>query len=248
MKKSVLVALVAILALVFAGCVRMDLNVEVNKDGTGAYNMVLAYNAQYFQEDQISKGSDEPIKHYDYDGQDWIGYEKSQDFDSWEDLANDLQGLKGAGTDGGSSGVFKTVTIEKKGGLFGTTYVFDAETVPVSSGDSSMGSMDSYVKFNINIKMPGKVVESALENAEINDEGTATIKYSADNSTTVHIETKETGALGIILIIVGILAVVAIVAVVIIVVLKKKSNSTTDSVDGMYTAPVDNTSDPNSGF
>ena len=82
MKKSALVALGAIFTIALTGCVRMDLNVDVNKDGTGEYSMVLAYNSQYFKEDQIKGDSDRPIKHYDYDGQDWIGYEESKDFDS----------------------------------------------------------------------------------------------------------------------------------------------------------------------
>ena len=244
MKKSVLVALGALFTIALTGCVRMDLNVDVKKDGTGEYNMVLAYNGQYFKEDQIKGDSNEPIKHYDYDGQDWIGYEKSQEFDTWEDMADDLQGLKGAGNDGSSSGVFKSVEINKKSGLFGTTYTFDAETVPVS-GDSSMGSMDSYVKFKINVNMPGKVVEGALENATVNDDGTVAVDYNADKAVTVHIETKESGALAIILIIVAVLVVVAAVAIVIVVVLKKKSNA---SVDSVAAAPVTPSVDTSSDF
>ena len=192
MKKSILAALVAILALAFAGCVRMDLNVDFNKDGTGAYNMVIAYNSQYFQEDQIAKSSSEPIKHYNYDGQDWIGYEKSKDFDSWKDLADELPELQSAGTDGENKGLFQSASIDKKVGLLGTTYVFDAETLPISTSDgNSIGSLDSYIKFNINIRMPGKPVESSLKNAVINEDGSVSIQYSADNNVVVHAEFED---------------------------------------------------------
>ena len=245
MKKSLLVALGAIFTIALTGCVRMDLNVEVNKDGTGTYSGSVAYNASYFSEDQIKDSdNDTPIKHYEYDGQDWIGYDlDGKEYDSYEELAEALTQIEGSGTSGSGSGVFKTVTIDSKSGAFGSTYTFDAETLPVSGdSSSSMGSMSEYVKFNINIKMPGKVSEGSLEGATLNDDGTVSITYNADTAAKVHIESSEGGSLGIILIIAGILVVVAIVVVVIVVVMKKKPAAPVAPVAPSYTpsyTPVD---------
>ena len=201
MRKILLAALGIVFIIALTGCVRMDLNVEVGEDGKGHFSGNVAYNASYFSEDQISNpGDSRTIKHYDYDGQDWIGYDlDSKEYDSYDEFAKALTEIEGSGSSGSGSGVFQSASIRKEDGPAGAVYVFEAQTTPISSGDSSssMGSMSDYVKFNINIKMPGKVNEDSLENATLNPDGTVTINYNPDKVTNVYIESGASGNLGI---------------------------------------------------
>lgn len=218
MKKAIIVALGAVAALVMAGCVRVDFNIEVNKDGTGSLNGVYAMSTQYFSEDDLAKDGRE-VKHYTFNGQEYIGYDLSEDYDDYEEMCDKLKSKNESG-----SSLFSDVSIEKKSGFLSTKYIFDAETLPVSSESGELGSMDSLVDVNITLKLPGKVTD--VEGGKINDEGIVEFDYLSSGSSKIHAESSVTNTLAIILIVCAIAVVligVGVVVVIIVVKSKKKA-------------------------
>ena len=216
MKKALIVVLGTVAALVMAGCVRVDFNIEVNKDGTGSLNGVYAMSTQYFSEDDLASSGKE-VKHYTFDGKEYIGYDLSEEYDDYDEMCEKLKTKSESG-----SALFSDVSIEKKSGFLSTKYIFDAETLPVNSESSEMGSsMDSLIDVNITLKLPGSVTD--VEGGKINDEGLVEFDYISSGSSKLHAESSVINTLAVILII-GVIAfvLIAVAVVVIIIVVKSK--------------------------
>lgn len=220
MKKTVIAALIAVAALVMAGCLRVDFNIEVNKDGTGSLNGVYAMSTDYFSEDDL-KSSGKEIKHYTFNGKEYIGYDLSEEYEDYEEMCDLLVNKKENG-----SALFSDVNIEKKEGFFQTTYIFDAETAAASSeggSSSQLGSLDSMIDVNITVKLPGKV--TVVEGGRVNDEGIIECDYSSTGGIKIHAESAVTNTIAIVIIvaiIVFALIGAAVVVIIIIAVSKKK--------------------------
>ena len=217
MKKALIVALGTVAALVMAGCVRVDFNIEVNKDGTGSLGGVYALSSEYFSEDDLAKGGKE-VKHYTFDGKEYIGYDLSEEYDDYEEMCEKLKTKSESG-----SSLFSDVSIEKKSGFLSTKYIFEAETLPVNSESSELGSMDKLIDVNITLKLPGNVTE--VEGGKVNDDGLIEFDYSSSASSKIHAESSVINTMAIVLIICIIAFVligIGVVVVIIIVKSKKK--------------------------
>ncbi|MBR2294142.1 MAG: hypothetical protein IJ869_00065 [Clostridiales bacterium] len=217
--KKWLVAIMSAALLVFAaGCVRVQYDIELNKDGTATLGGIFALNAEYFSEEDLSNEDGNEVQHYTFDGTDYIGYDISKEFESYDELSEYLVENEEEG-----SSLFEDAEITIDKGLFSTTYTFDATTVNLA-GESTEGE-DSYdassmYKVMINLTMPGKVTE--LEGGEQNDDGVIEFEFNPSGVNEYHAVSKSTNVVAIVITIVVIVAVLVAAGLVCLKVLGKK--------------------------
>ena len=110
MKKAILFALTAVLLMAaLTGCVREDIGVKINEDGTGSVTVTVGIKKSFY--DQLKEaGSEDPFEEKEtfteeYDGQEYISVKETQLFDSVEEIENALKDMKYSGDEGVLSGL-----------------------------------------------------------------------------------------------------------------------------------------------
>jgi hypothetical protein len=195
--RYLLVALVV--ALVTTGCIRSDLTVAVNDDGSGTYTAIVAFNPKAFADLAKTMGEtdtgmgDDPCKELrdsanenkadlptgakieNYTDGDFCGVKITAPFKAGENPARALEEALGSASDGaeGLAVGLDTFTLEKTG----SGWRFEAQ--PQNSGSGSSGSdsamFDSFLKGAssiVRIKLPGRMVEKDSNPDAVDSSGT----------------------------------------------------------------------------
>ena len=188
------VLLLALAAVALVGCIRAEIAIRVNEDGSGEISVLTAVDAELFGELGAGLGGGEDVdpfsdlneadlppgasvEEYDEDG--FTGVRITLPFDPGDDLARSIdQALTQAGgddTDGlvGSDGAFDSFSLVREG----EGWRFDATVAPVDDADEgadALGgalfeSLFSEASVEIKLSLPGDLIE---HNADRVDGGT----------------------------------------------------------------------------
>ena len=174
MKKVILLITSIVLTLSLAGCIRTDIGVTLNKNGTGsvcvsvgieesAYNeLATTYGANFFE-------GKTPIPEK-YGDTTYMTVKETTSCSSYDEIKNKLLSLtyntQGLGIDEQSSGVdsstvdnhvFSSVVIDRTSGIFYSVYTFRA-TVNALQLDNRQ--LSNAFLFTITVNMPGKITQS----------------------------------------------------------------------------------------
>ncbi|MBQ3919829.1 MAG: hypothetical protein II695_09155 [Oscillospiraceae bacterium] len=234
MKKGTLLknAAAAAAALLMCACMKIDMDCELKKDGTADLTFTYAISSQYASDEDMADGEHE-IQHFNYDGQDYVGYSESHTYSSYAELTADMTSLSEDGTT-----LFSTATAEQKKGLFTTTYVFDAvstnlmgsEEMKTDDGTDYSAMAAQMLDVSFSIAMPGKITEAGGGTIEGNK---VKYKMATNAETSYHVESSETNVSNI-CICAGLA--LAVIAAAIVVLTKKKGGNSPDP-SAAYSAP-----------
>ncbi len=204
-----------IMAAGLSGCMRIGVGVEMKSNGTASLSAMYAMSSDYCTEEDFADEGHE-VKTFTIDGQDYIGYEYTEDYGSYEELSANLTTLSEDGTS-----LFTSAKAEKKGGLFTSVYTFDAVMPPLLGDDAAeYGDMaSSMIAVDFTMKMPGAV--KYCEGGTINDDGSIRFTVDPAKECTFSCESSELNFVNIFIII----AVVIVVIGIIIVTASKKKNN-----------------------
>jgi hypothetical protein len=190
-----------VVALVATGCVRSDLTVSVNDDGSGTYSAIVAFNPKAFADLAKTMGEtdtgmgDDPCKELrdsanenkadlptgakieNYTDGDFCGVKITAPFKAGENPATALEEALGGMSDGadGLAIGLDTFLLEKAG----NGWRFEAKPQNSGSGSGSSGAdsamFESFLKGAssiVRIKLPGRVVEKDSNPDAIDGSGT----------------------------------------------------------------------------
>ena len=173
------------MALCFAGCMKVDMGVEVKEDGTAsltskmfieedAYNTLLAFDESASEDPNVTTSGDLDLKSFKketIDDEVYYTYEETKNFDSYEELKNAI--LSGDSEDGK---MFSEVEITEDSGSYNfkvVTEKIDASDIPVESND--------WLTVSMTVKLPGKIAETNGEQVDDN-----TVKFVMKDFTESH--------------------------------------------------------------
>ena len=158
----------ALMMTVFAaGCVRMDVGVDVRNDGTGsmtakisleesAYEMLVSFS----EDPEVETEGDMDLALFEKEtinGETYYCYEETKEFASYEELSAAM--VSSDESDGVS--LFKTVNIQTDdNGIYElkfTTITYDEDSDISGSG---MDISPDWIKGSLTVKMPGKVIDT----------------------------------------------------------------------------------------
>ncbi len=178
MKKIIVLILAAVmLAFCLTGCVYEDMNIKLNKDGTGSIATTVGLKKDFV--DQMTDGQN-PFKgketqEIEVDGDKYIAYTETKDYASFEEIEKALSDMTYNTGDLGDmtepvnnespavnsdDHIFKSVEIKKDG----SKYVFDAVLNKVE-GQVQGYDMSDVFKISISVEMPAKI--SAYKNGTV---------------------------------------------------------------------------------
>ncbi len=244
MKKTVTLLLSALL-LVFAltGCVRTDIGVSLNKNGTGSVTASLGIEKSVYDQLTALGGSDifegktpEAVKYGDTT---YMTVTETKEYGSYDEIkaalleltynTDKLEGLSGDAVepDDDPSGytlyqpepekkndhIFDSVNIEKTEGIFYSVYTFRASVNPPETQDSDLKGA---YKMTVTVNMPDKITQ--YKGGEPDGK---TIVFDFDSLT----EQSEVAAVSEVNnygVIIGICAALLVAAVVFVIVIKRK--------------------------
>lgn len=204
-----------IMAAGLSGCMRIGVGVEMKSNGTASLSAMYAMSSDYCTEEDLADEGHE-VKTFNIDGKDYIGYEYTEDYDSFDELSQNLTALSENGTS-----LFTSAKADKKRRLFTSVYTFDAVMPPLLGDDAAeYGDMASgMIAVDFTLKMPGAV--KYCEGGTINDDGSIRFTVDPAKECTFSCESSELNFVNIFIII----AVVIVVIGVIIVTASKKKNN-----------------------
>lgn len=191
MKKLTAVILTALtLMLLLTGCVHEDLNIRLNKNGTGSVSTTVAVRKDILDQASLLGGSD-PFEgketfETEYDGEKYIACTETKEYASFEEMGKALSELtydldytdaaeepmnestvtlpyeaaSAVTAQESDTRIFKSVSIKKDG----RKYVFDAVLNPVGSEALGYDYSDVF-KLSITVEMPAKI--SAYKNGTV---------------------------------------------------------------------------------
>lgn len=193
MKKKIFILVVAVvmLAMMFTGCIRNDIGVKMNKDGSGSISATIGIEKGFYQE-LLQMGSD-PFQgktptEYTYEDTTYVAYTEEKKYSSYEDIEQALLKLtydteavedvkqKIEGTDTSDdelevqkadNHIFSSVDIEKNEGIFYTSYTFSAVMNP-QSNDGLDYDMNEVFDVTFTVEMPEKITQYKGGKAEGN--------------------------------------------------------------------------------
>ncbi len=207
LKKAALAIAAMVMTAALSGCMRMGVGVELRKDGTASYSVMYAMSADYCTEENF-EDTEYEVKTFEFDGDKYIGYEMTENVESYDVLCTKLINLSEEGTD-----LFDSVKAEKRNTLFTTEYIFEAE-IPALMGDSDneyAGLAADMIKVDFTLKIPGKI--NILQGGTAGEDGTITFKVDPNEECTFKCQTSELN-IGNILIIAGVVLIIIGVAAV----------------------------------
>lgn len=198
-----------LIAAGLSGCMRIGVGVEMKKDGTASLSAMYAMSAEYCTEEDFSD-SEYEVQTFNIDGKDYIGYQMSENYGSYEELSSELTALSEDGTS-----LFTSAKAEKKGSLFVSTYTFDA-VMPALMGDDSgeyTGMASEMIAVDFTLKMPGTI--KYCEGGTIGDDGSITFNVDPAKECTFSCESTEVNfasifiVVGVVIVVIGVIAVAA---------------------------------------
>lgn len=165
MRKRIVLAFagVLLLAALLTGCVRTELGITLNSDGSGSVGTSV----------MISKQLHDMIKHdgdpfegkitftEQIDGEDYVGFRETENYNSAEELSSALLSLRFGDDD--SDNIFKAVEIRKDG----SNLIFSAD-INAQEPDAADDDYEDYISFggydpnemfkvSVTVTMPGEV-------------------------------------------------------------------------------------------
>lgn len=194
MKKKIFVLVVAVLmlAMMFTGCIKNDIGVKMNKDGSGSIAMTIGIAKDVYQE-LLQLGTDpfegETPAEYTYEGITYVTYTEEKKYDSYgdmeqallemtydTDLVEEVQGALDTDADDSTENIvntgedeytvpktdnhiFSSVNMDKNGGIFYTSYTFNAVMNPQSNTGIDY-DMNEMFKVTFTVEMPEKITQT----------------------------------------------------------------------------------------
>ena len=207
------------LAVLLTGCVRTELGVTLNKDGTGvimttvaveedAYNMMKQSGTDPFEGRETQKVT--------YDDTAYVSCSEATERLPYEDLETRLKAFRLDNQDETSPLLFQDVALEKNSGLFYSSFSFRAKTAAQVGTDESGQEVDEKFKFFVTVTMPGNitqvkggVVEGNTVTFEIED-------LTQENELAVYADSNNIG------VIIGIILAMAVVLGAAFIILRKR--------------------------
>ena len=204
-------------AAALSGCMYVGVGVELKSNGTGSVFASYGMDSAYCTEEDFADSGYE-VKRFNVGGKEFIGYEISEDYKSYQELSSALTTLSENGTS-----LFTSAKAEKKGGLFVSKYTFDA-VMPSLLGDDAEDyagmSASDLITVDFTLRMPGTV--KYCEGGEIKDDGSISFIVDPSKECTYSVESEEVNFVNIFVVLIVVLAAIAAV---IISGKKKKENS-----------------------
>ena len=189
MKKTIILLLTAmIFAFVLTGCVRSDIGITFNKNGTGS--VAASFGIEKTTYEQLkTMGTDifegKTTTEQSYDGATYVTYTETKEYGSYTEIKNALLELTYnadklkdlAETEDGpvsdqseytiytpekekkDDHVFASVDIERSAGIFYSVYTFRATVNPPEPDGKSNGNSGDYI-VTITVNMPDKITQS----------------------------------------------------------------------------------------
>lgn len=243
MKRVKQLFLVCAMAFMLCGCYKANINITVHSDGTAdmAMEMLVSEEALNYMDatvddlkDSMMQSMDEDVKESTtikdvsrtYDDEKYVGFEMSYD-------------LKDAKSD-----EFKDIIKIKDDTI---TFIMDENDVSDLGSDEldDYGTSMDGIEFNMNVTMPGKIIENNVGEVE---ENTVKINLLTFKESKIEIKSELGGSDNTIMI-VGIIAAVVVIAGVAFFLIKKNKKKDNDGSDDLRpidpNAPVNNTEEVN---
>ncbi len=221
MKKRITAILLSVLclAVLLTGCVRTELGIALHKDGTGvitttvaieesAYNMIKQSGSDPFEGRETQKAT--------YEDTPYISCSEATENLSYEELENQLKAVRLDASDETSPLLFQDVSIEKNGGLFYSSFSFQAKTTAQENTDESGQSVNDTYKFFITVTMPGSITQTKGGTADGNTVTFEIDDLTQENDLAVYADANN------VWVIVGIIAVLIVILGIGFLVLRKK--------------------------
>lgn len=151
------------LAVLLTGCVRTELGVVLEKDGTGTVTTTVAIEEDAYN--MIKQNGSDPFegretKKVTYDDTAYISCSDATEKLSYEELENHLKAVRLDASDETSPLLFRDVSIDKSSGLFYSSYSFQAQTAVQESTEESGRSVNDTYKFFVTVTMPGSITQT----------------------------------------------------------------------------------------
>lgn len=166
MKKKLAALLLSVvcLASLLAGCVRTELGVALNDDGTGRITTTIAIKEDAYNtmkqagSDPFDGRSTEKVT---YEDTPYISCSETTERLSYEEIENELKAVRLDASDEDSPLLFEDVSIGRSNGLFYRSYTFKARTAAqVSTEESENQDVNSMYKFFVKVTMPGSISQA----------------------------------------------------------------------------------------
>ncbi len=246
MKKTIILLLTAIIfASVLTGCVRLDIGITLNKNGTGSVAASFGIEKTVYEQLK-TMGTDvfegKTTTEQSYDGATYVMYTETKEYGSYAEIKNALleltyntDELKNlADTEYGpvsdlsnytpytpekektDDHVFALVDIDRSTGIFYSVYTFRATVNPPEPDGKSNGNSGDYI-VTITVNMPDKITQSKGGMVEGN---TITFDLSEIPAPTEIAAVSELNHYGVVLGICG--GLIVVVAVLFIFIKRKK--------------------------
>lgn len=232
MKKTIKLLALAFVMLLFAGCVRYDVDMTINNDKSMDLKITtaMADSVKSYMGEQASDGEKEKnelkskgldVEDYAQDG--YTGYTVKKHYNNIDDLSSTEDVTANIGAEGDVEKLFKVTK-----GFFGTTYKATFKSEDADSYSTQMASYkdnESYkeymkgmeIKFIVNL--PSKAKSSNATNVTNNGK---TLEWDLMTTPNVEFEFEMTNTSNLIIVIGGACAVAGIIICVVAVVIKKK--------------------------
>ena len=207
--KKIGTALCGVLAAaMLSGCMYIGVGVELKSNGTGSVFASYGMSAEYCTEEDFAD-SEYEIKRFNVGGKEYIGYEISEDYSSYDELSAELTSLSEDGTN-----LFTSAKAQKKGGLFTSKYTFDAVMPPLMGEDSGeyAGMAAEMITIDFTLRMPGTV--KYCEGGNLNDDGSISFIVDPSKENTYSVESSEVNFVNIFIALGAVLVLIAVITIV----------------------------------
>lgn len=190
-----------------SGCMYIGLGVEMKSNNTGSVSVSYGMSSDYCTEEDFAD-SEYEVKHFTVNGKDYIGYDYTEDYRSYEELSAELTDLSEEGTS-----LFTSAKAEKKGSLFVSKYTFDAVMPPLMGDSAGEYSASDLIAVDFTLKMPGTV--KYCQGGTIKDDGSIVFNVDPAKECTFSCESTEVNfasifiVIGIVIVVIGVIAVAA---------------------------------------
>lgn len=192
-----------------SGCMYIGLGVEMRSNNTGSISVAYGMSSEYCTEEDFAD-SEYEVKHFTVNGKDYIGYDYTEDYSSYEELSAELTTLSEDGTS-----MFTSAKAAKKSSLFVSKYTFDAVMPPLMGDEAGeyAASASDLIAVDFTLKMPGTV--KYCEGGTIGDDGSITFNVDPSAECTFSCESTEVNfaaifiTVGIVIVVIGVIALAA---------------------------------------
>lgn len=190
MKKKIISLLLGtvMMILCLTGCVRNDIGIKINSDGTGAITATVGIEKEAYQQLK-SMGSDpfegKEVTESTYEDKTYVSYEETKVYSSYDDmeralldmtydtdLAEEMQNSQNENSEDEiidendtetvpeqDNHIFSSVNIEKNSGIFYSSYTFNANLNPQITENTDNGMSEAF-KMTLTVQMPDEITQA----------------------------------------------------------------------------------------